>query len=65
MISGFYKPLAVGNKLAFQDMAIYSMVKTNTFNGIQLPTIATYDPETDEYATIREFGYQDYKNRLS
>ncbi|MDO9264453.1 MAG: carboxynorspermidine decarboxylase, partial [Desulfosalsimonadaceae bacterium] len=61
----FDKPLAVGDRLAFQDMAIYSMVKTNTFNGIRLPTIATHDPETDEFTIIREFGYQDYKNRLS
>ena len=61
----FEKPLAIGDRLAFQDMAIYSMVKTNTFNGIQLPAIATYDPETDEFTIIREFGYQDYKNRLS
>ena len=38
---------------------------TNTFNGIQLPAIATYAPETDEFKVIREFGYQDYKTRLS
>ncbi|SPD73559.1 Carboxynorspermidine/carboxyspermidine decarboxylase [uncultured Desulfobacterium sp.] len=61
----FDKPLAVGDRLAFQDMAHYSMVKTNTFNGIQLPSIATYDPESDEFTIIREFGYADYKNRLS
>lgn len=61
----FDRPLSPGDRLAFQDMAIYSMVKTNTFNGIQLPAIATYDPETDKFNIIREFGYQDYKNRLS
>jgi carboxynorspermidine decarboxylase len=61
----FDKPLAVGDRLAFLDMAHYSMVKTNTFNGIRLPSIATYDPATDEFMMIREFGYNDYKNRLS
>jgi len=61
----FDQPLAIGDRLAFQDMAIYSMVKTNTFNGIVLPSIATYDPETDAFTIIREFGYLDYKNRLS
>jgi carboxynorspermidine decarboxylase len=61
----FDKPLAAGDRLAFLDMAHYSMVKTNTFNGIRLPSIATYDPETDEFIVIREFGYLDYKNRLS
>ncbi|RJP95093.1 MAG: carboxynorspermidine decarboxylase [Desulfobacteraceae bacterium] len=61
----FDKPLRIGDRLAFQDMAIYSMVKTNTFNGIQLPAIATYDIETDKFTIIREFGYADYKNRLS
>ena len=61
----FDRPLAVGDRLAFLDMAHYSMVKTNTFNGIRLPSIATYDPESDEFTIIREFGYNDYKNRLS
>lgn len=61
----FDRPLEVGDKLAFTDMAIYSMVKTNTFNGVKLPSIAIYRPENDEFNVIREFGYDDFKNRLS
>ena len=61
----FDRPLALGNKLVFCDMAHYSMVKTNTFNGIQLPSIAIYQPETDNFSIIREFGYADFKGRLS
>jgi carboxynorspermidine decarboxylase len=49
----------------FADMAIYTMVKTNTFNGVQLPGIYLYRPERDEMATIRSFGYSDFKMRLS
>ena len=61
----FDRPLAPGDKLVFCDMAHYSMVKTNTFNGIQLPSIAIYQPETDNFSIIREFGYGDFKGRLS
>ncbi len=61
----FDRPLAPGDKLVFCDMAHYSMVKTNTFNGIQLPSIAIYQPETDNFSIIREFGYADFKGRLS
>ncbi len=61
----FDRPLAPGDKLVFCDMAHYSMVKTNTFNGIQLPSIAIYKPETDNFSIIREFGYADFKGRLS
>ncbi len=60
----FNKPLKPGDKLIFCDMAIYSMVKNNTFNGINLPAIVKY---SDENGTeiIREFGYEDFKGRLS
>jgi len=61
----FEKLLAVGDKLVFCDMAHYSMVKTNTFNGIKLPSIAIYNADTDEFTIIRKFGYDDFKNRLS
>jgi len=61
----FPKPLRPGDKLAFTDMAHYSMVKTNTFNGLQLPSIAAYEPETDELKILRRFGYEDFKTRLS
>ena len=61
----FSRPLEIGSKLIFLDMAHYSMVKTTTFNGIRLPSIAIYKPEKNEFTIIREFGYQDYRKRLS
>jgi carboxynorspermidine decarboxylase len=61
----FDAPLATGRKLVFLDMLHYTMVKNNTFNGVHLPAIATYDPETDKVEVIKEFGYQDYRSRLS
>ena len=61
----FDEPLRVGSKLVFTDMAIYSMVKTNTFNGIQLPAITLFHPETEEIEIVRRFGYEDFRNRLS
>jgi carboxynorspermidine decarboxylase len=61
----FDAPLAPGDKLVFTDMAIYSMVKTNTFNGIQLPSINRFDPATGATTLVRSFGYEDFKNRLS
>ena len=61
----FDAPLAPGDRLVFTDMAIYTMVKTNTFNGVQLPSIILYRPENDELTLVRQFGYEDFKNRLS
>lgn len=61
----FDRPLKPGDKLIFTDMAHYSMVKTTTFNGIKLPSIALFRPENKEFKVIREFGYLDYKSRLS
>ncbi|PIE71586.1 MAG: carboxynorspermidine decarboxylase [Deltaproteobacteria bacterium] len=61
----FDRPLGVGDKLMFLDMAHYTMVKTNTFNGIRLPSIAVYRPKTDQFEVIRSFGYADFKSRLS
>jgi carboxynorspermidine decarboxylase len=49
----------------FTDMAIYTMVKTNTFNGVQLPSIVLYRPDTDALTLVRQFGYEDFKSRLS
>ncbi|MBO9436246.1 carboxynorspermidine decarboxylase [Ruegeria sp. R13_0] len=59
------KPLEVGQRFAFLDQAHYSMVKTNTFNGVPLPTIALWNSETDELKIIKQFGYDDFKDRLS
>lgn len=61
----FVSPLKPGDILAFADMAIYSMVKTNTFNGLRLPAIGVFDPDArPEFRVLREFGYQDFKTRL-
>ncbi len=64
-IYSFDKEIQEGDKLIFEDMAIYSMVKTNTFNGIRLPSIALWDSETNEIISIKHFDYLDFKNRLS
>lgn len=61
----FDKPLKPGQRLIFDDMAHYTMVKTTTFNGIKLPAIALWDSRTDNLELVREFGYEDFKRRLS
>jgi carboxynorspermidine decarboxylase len=61
----FDKPLQIGQRLMFDDMAHYTMVKTNTFNGIGLPAIAIWNSDTDHIRLVKEFGYDDFKNRLS
>lgn len=59
----FDKPLKAGDRLVFCDMAIYSTVKNNTFNGINLPSILLM--RTDgRVETVKEFGYEDFKARL-
>jgi carboxynorspermidine decarboxylase len=55
----------IGDRLIFTDMAHYTMVKNTTFNGINLPAIAVYCPETDAVRVVRQFGYEDYRDRLS
>lgn len=60
----FAAPLAIGDRLVFCDMAIYSMVKNNTFNGMPLPTIAAVD-RSGQTKIVRRFGYEDFKSRLS
>jgi carboxynorspermidine decarboxylase len=61
----FDRPLAIGDKLVFLDMAHYTMVKTTTFNGVRMPSIATHDPATKRITVHRRFGYNDYRDRLS
>ena len=58
----FDEPLKEGQTLIFEDMAIYSMVKNNTFNGMPLPSI--YLKQGSDYTLIKSFGYQDFKSRL-
>ena len=60
----FDRPLKVGDKVIFCDMAIYSMVKNNTFNGMPLPDIAVLH-EDDTVEVVKTFGYEDFKMRLS
>ena len=54
-----------GQRVAFLDQAHYSMVKTNTFNGVQLPSIYLWDSETDALELVKEFGYETFRDRLS
>jgi len=61
----FEKPLKPGDRLAFEDMAHYTMVKTTTFNGIRHPDICTFEPETGELKVVRTFDYEDFRSRLS
>lgn len=60
----FDQPLEVGDRLCFEDMAIYSMVKNNTFNGMPLPDIGILHAD-GSYELVRRFGYEDFKGRLS
>lgn len=59
----FDSPLKEGDRLYFQDMAIYSMVKNNTFNGMPLPSIALLKKD-GRCELIKQFGYEDFKRRL-
>lgn len=59
----FAEPLKEGDKLVFTDMAIYSMVKNNTFNGMPLPSIYLHSLD-GELKLIKDFGYDDFKSRL-
>lgn len=60
----FEKAVEIGDRLIFEDMAIYSMVKNNTFNGIPLPSVYKMDGN-GECTLIKSFGYEDFKGRLS
>ncbi|MBQ5317090.1 MAG: carboxynorspermidine decarboxylase [Oscillospiraceae bacterium] len=59
----FDRPLSVGDRLIFGDMAIYTMCKNNTFNGIGLPWIYTANDSGTEL--VKKFGYEDFRMRLS
>ena len=61
----FDQPLKVGDRLIFEDMAHYTMVKNTAFNGVPLPSIAIHDSEAETYQIVRSFDYHDYRNRLS
>jgi carboxynorspermidine decarboxylase len=59
----FDNPLKIGDRLVFGDMAIYSMVKNNTFNGMPLPDIIAYN-EDGKWEVVKSFGYEDFKSRV-
>ncbi len=61
---GFDQPLKVGQRVVFEDMIHYTMVKTSTFNGVTHPNIAIWRPD-GSLDVVRRFGYTDYKRRLS
>ncbi len=61
---GFEKPLEIGDKIIFDDMMHYTMVKSTTFNGVNLPSFGVINTE-GSFDLIKEFGYADYKSRLS
>lgn len=60
----FDGPLSIGDALVFCDMAHYSMVKNNTFNGMPLPSLVIREV-SGEYYVVKKFGYSDFKSRLS
>jgi carboxynorspermidine decarboxylase len=60
----FEQPLKIGDQIVFNDMIHYTMVKTNTFNGVKHPSIGIWNEEKG-LILLREFGYEDYKTRLS
>ena len=59
----FDTPVKTGDRVIFEDMAHYTMVKTNTFNGIRLPNIALRET-TGQLRIVKSFGYEDFKSRL-
>jgi carboxynorspermidine decarboxylase len=61
----FEQPLRPGDRISFEDMSHYTMVKTSTFNGIQHPHICTFEPETGKLQVRRSFSYPDFKSKLS
>ena len=60
----FYEPLKIGDDIIFEDMIHYTIVKTNMFNGIPHPALALLQSD-GKLKIYREFGYEDYKNRMS
>ncbi len=61
----FEQPLEIGQRLVFEDMSHYTMVQTTTFNGTKLPAIVLWNSVTGKLRVVKEFGYENFKNRLS
>jgi carboxynorspermidine decarboxylase len=62
-VYGFPKPLEIGDLVIFEDAALYTMVKTTTFNGMPLPSIVKRD-QNGRDTVIKTFSYQDFKGKL-
>jgi carboxynorspermidine decarboxylase len=60
----FEEPLQPGDKIVFDDMMHYTMVKTTTFNGVRHPSIGIWH-EDDTFELVKKFGYEEYKTKLS
>ena len=60
----FSQPLTIGDRLVFDDMSHYTMVKTSSFNGMPLPTIVVWDSELQQIVATRLPAYTDFRNRL-
>jgi carboxynorspermidine decarboxylase len=58
----FSKPLKVGDKIIFEDMIHYTIVKNTTFNGIKLPNLGVLQKD-GRFIVAREFGYEEYRRR--
>ena len=61
----FAEPLQVGQRLIFEDMAHYTMVKTSTFNGMPLPALAVWNSRSNTIRLLKEFDFNDFRQRLS
>ncbi len=59
------EPAHIGQRIAFLDQAHYSMVKTNTFNGVPLPSIWLWNSETDDLRCVKTFDWTEFRDRLS
>jgi carboxynorspermidine decarboxylase len=59
----FDEPLKVGDRIVFEDMIHYTIVKTTMFNGVSHPSIGLWTKD-NEFVLYRQFGYEDYKNRM-
>ena len=60
----FDAPLRTGDRLIFEDMSHYTMVKTTMFNGVKHPAFCLWDPATAKLEIVREFGYADFRERM-
>ena len=59
----FEKELQIGDEIILEDMIHYTMVKTTTFNGVNLPSIGKLDKK-EQFHLLKSFGYESFKDRL-